>query len=90
MTGSNSITINHIQAGHPIGSLAAEPGLATNAPVGVEFKEISSSTSTISVGTLYPEEVFAIWLKRITPNINNRYTEAVEDEAKVVIVANSE
>jgi len=87
LTGSNSITINHTQVGHPINSLAAEPGYETNAPAGVEFKEISSSTSTIFIGNLHAEEIFAIWLKRITPIINNRETEAVEDGAKVVIVA---
>lgn len=85
LTGSNSITINHAQVGHPINSLAAEPGMVTNAPAGVDFKE-SSPDSTIYIGHLYPEDVFAIWFKRVTPVINDRYTEAVEDEAKVVIV----
>ena len=86
LTGSNSITISHTQVGHPINSLAAEPGIPTNAPAGVDFKEVSYPESTIFIGNLYPDDVFAIWFKRVTPIINNRYTEAVEDVAKVVIV----
>jgi hypothetical protein len=85
LTGSNSIVITDTQVGHPINSLAAEPGMDTNPPHNIEFKEISSST--IVIGTLYPDEFFAIWLKRVTPIINNREIEAVEDEAKVVITA---
>jgi hypothetical protein len=87
LTGSNSITISHAQVGHPINSQAAEPGMPTNAPAGVDFKEVSSPDSTIYIGNLYQQDVFAIWFKRVTPIINNRYAEAVEDEAKVVIVA---
>jgi hypothetical protein len=87
LTGSNSIIISHTQVGHPINSHAAEPGISTNAPAGVDFKEVSSPDSTIYIGNLYQQDVFAIWFKRVTPIINNRYAEAVEDEAKVVIVA---
>jgi hypothetical protein len=90
LTGSNSITINHAQVGHPIDSLAAEPGVPTNAPAGVDFKEVSSPGSTIYIGNLYPEDVFAIWFKRVTPTISDRYAEAVEDVAKIVIVDSPE
>jgi hypothetical protein len=89
LTGSNSITISHTQFGHPINSQAAEPGIPTNAPAGVDFK-VTSPESTIYIGNLYPEEVFAIWFKRVTPVINDRLAEAVEDGAKVVIVDSPE
>ena len=41
LTGSNSIIISHTQVGHPINSLAAEPGIPTNSPAGVAFQDHS-------------------------------------------------
>jgi hypothetical protein len=86
LTGTNSVVIQNIQTGRPINAAAVEPGVETNYPAGVDFDEPSSENplGKVVIGILYPNDIFAIWVKRSTKveDVNG-----IEDGAKIIVRA---
>ena len=58
-----AVTIEPLQAGSPINSVASEIGVETNPPGGVVFFE-ANATLPISLPRLDPDDICPIWVKR--------------------------
>lgn len=61
LTGNPSLTFSKISEGSPVNAISQEISYDTISPNGVEF-----TASTISVGTLNPEDGVPIWIRRTT------------------------
>ena len=82
LIGSTAIVMGNTQLGGPVNAFAVEPGSSKNKPSGIEFEE-HSSDSPIYIGTLYPNEIFAMWFERAT----NADVDPIEDAAKITVKA---
>lgn len=58
-------SVSKITGGSPINSIPALLDASTTAPAGISFS-VPSVGSPTTIGTLYPEEGFPLWVKRVT------------------------
>jgi hypothetical protein len=82
------LVIQTVTEGGPVNTTAVDIGFENQAPTGINFN-LHTADDTLAVGTLFPLDGFAIWLKRVTESDTIGTTEDI-DNAVLKIAAQVE